>query len=499
METELWILGLTPLIGAGMLMALHPSPARCTSIGRFVSLFCFVFVIIKLIQRNSLPTPPKGWWWIDSGPGLSLGNITGELAIDGLSMALLLLTTGLFSLAWLIAPRTLTVRPRLFMALMLIMESGCLFTFMARNLFLFYMAFESLVIPMFAMIVLWGGTRRQKAARVFLVYTMISSTLLLAGLLCLYNTSGSVILGNIDVCTMTNTQQKIVWWLFFMALAIKLPLIPFHTWLPLAHSEAPTWGSVFLASILLKVGAYGFVRLPFGLFPEISLLYQTFVSLLSIISLLYGAWLAYAQTDIKRMVAYASVAHMGYITLGLAQGHTDGTQGACFQMISHGISSAGLFLCVGFLYQRFHHRDWGFYQGLQKLMPRFSFFWAIFILSTLSLPGTAGFIGEFFVLLSTACASPIWVTLGAASGMVLGAIYALKGWQSLCGGSPSSGLTLAPPPLLRDVPSWNAESFVFWILVILILGLGIFPEFLMSILSHQASSYAPLVTEGIRL
>jgi len=357
----------------------------------------------------------KAWF----GSGLSY-----KLGVDGFSMPLLLLTTFIMPFAILASFESITKRVREYMIAFLVLETLMIGVFCALDLVLFYLFFEGGLIPMFLIIGVWGGKRRVYASFKFFLYTLAGSLLMLIAILAMYNHAHTT---DITVLLKTDFPKEMQTWLwlaFFASFAVKMPMWPVHTWLPDAHVEAPTAGSVILAAILLKMGGYGFIRFSLPMFPDASLDFAPLVYALSVIAIVYTSLVALVQEDIKKLIAYSSVAHMGFVTMGLFTLTPQGVQGALFLMISHGLVSGALFLCVGVIYDRMHTREIAAYGGLVNRMPLYAFVFMVFTLANVGLPGTAGFIGEFLTLVGAFKANS-WVALFATSGVILSAAYAL--------------------------------------------------------------------------
>lgn len=351
----------------------------------------------------------------------------------------------------------------------LLAEFAIVGAFCSLNFILFYIFFEAVLIPCFFLITMWGGEGKSHAAVKFFVYTFAGSILMLIGLVMLYCKTG---IDNFDAMhnmarPLSIIMQHKLWWLFVLSFAIKIPMVPFHTWLPHAHVEAPMAGSVLLAGIMIKMGAYGLLRLAIPLTADVCHLYAPYMMWLSAGTVVYGSLLAYAQTDIKRLIAYSSVAHMGYVTLGLFSLSTKGVVGAVIQMLSHGVISAGLFFIIGFLYERTHNRDMAFYKGLVTLMPGLSLAMMLFTLSSVALPGTVGFWGEFLVLAGAFSIQKSAVYI-ASAGMVLGAIYMLRLYRVCFWGDASQGVSI-------KALNWR-ESTVLITLSVITVVCGIYPK-----------------------
>ena len=363
-------------------------------------------------------------------------GIQYAVGVDGISILLVLLTTLLTPLCVLSSWNAITTKVKAFMMLILLVEGAMLVVFTALDLFLFFMLWEITMIPMYFMIVLWGGPQRVAAGLKFVLYSLTGSLLLLVGILGLFVEGGQTF----DILALTDQSfdPEAQFWIFlalFVGFAIKLPMLPFHTWLPDAHSEAPTAGSVLLAGVLLKMGGYGLLRFCLPIFPEVSGSFSGPILWLSIAAILYGGCMALAQSDLKKLVAYSSVSHMGFVTLGIFSFTSEGIQGAILQMFTHGITTGALFLIVGQLYDRTHSRSIADYGGLHRAMPRFVAYFSLFAVASFGLPGTSNFIGEFLVLVGTSYSSFLMVLL-AMGGIVLAAAYMLWMLQRVALGEP---------------------------------------------------------------
>jgi NADH-quinone oxidoreductase subunit M len=357
-------------------------------------------------------------------------GISYHLGIDGISILLVMLTTFLTMLSVLASWCGITERVKEYMICMLLLETGMLGVFTALNLFLFYIFWEAMLIPMYLLIIIWGGPRRIYAGIKFFLYTTAGSVMMLVAILALYFISGKNTLELFQLMniSLTNQQQFWLFLAFFIAFAIKVPLFPLHTWLPDAHVEAPTAGSVILAGVLLKMGTYGMLRFCWPLFPDTSHQFIPLISILAIIGIIYGALVAMAQKDVKKLVAYSSVSHLGFVVLGIFAFNVISVQGSILQMINHGLSTGALFLIVGMLYERRHTRFISDYGGLSSQVPALATFFLIVCLSSLGLPGLNGFVGEFLILLGTFYANS-WYAIVAAGGVILAAVYLLWMYQ----------------------------------------------------------------------
>lgn len=461
----LTVLIFLPLAGAVAVFFVKDAVVRMTALG--------VTVADLLI---SLPL----WWLFDaSSDQMQFGEllvwiaeppIYYRLGLDGISLPLVLMTTALMPLCVSISWRSIETSIRSFMAMLLIMEGAMIGVFAALDFVLFYVFWEAMLIPMYLLIGVWGGPNRLYAAIKFFLYTLAGSVLLLVAIIVLYFQGGHTF----DILQLSQAAYpaSLQMWLFlafFAAFAVKVPMFPFHTWLPDAHVEAPTAGSVILASVLLKMGAYGFLRFSLPMLPEASQAFTPLMVTLSIVAIIYGAYMALAQADLKKLIAYSSVSHMGFVTLGLFMFNIQGIEGAVMQMVNHGITTGGLFLCVGVIYERTHSRQIADNVGLTKPMPRYATLLVIFALSSLGLPGTNSFVGEFLVLAGTFLWSKIATAL-ASLGVILAAAYILWMIQRVAFGVPSPHVL----PKLRDL---NQREMVTLIpLIVLVFGIGLYPN-----------------------
>ncbi|QQR70032.1 MAG: NADH-quinone oxidoreductase subunit M [Alphaproteobacteria bacterium] len=409
-------------------------------------------------------------------PHLGLIHIKG---IDGFSAWFIMVTAILVPLSILASWRSITQRVPLFMSLLLVLETALLGAFTTLDLVAFYVFFEGTLVPMFLLIALWGGPARRHAAFKFFLFTFAGSVLMLVAMIALYLHTGSADMTAIPRL-LSPGQQPLppeisgwIWAAFFLALAIKMPLWPMHTWLPYAHVEAPTAGSMLLAGILLKLGGYGMIRFLLQMMPGTSLDFSPLVMGLAVIAIVYASLVALTQSDMKKLVAYSSVAHMGFAVLGLFSFTPQGLQGAMLVMISHALVSAGLFYAVGVLYERRHSRDIADYGGLAGSMPRFAVALMLLTLASIGLPGTSGFVGEFLAL-QGAFISRQWAAAGGALGMVLGAAYMLILYRRLVFTAPAT-----PPAVTPDLEA--RETLIFVVLGLGILAMGLHPSFVQAL------------------
>ena len=408
------------------------------------------------------------------------------VSIDGISLPLVMLTAFVAPVAILGTwPYGELKKEKFFVFCLMALQTGMYGTFLASDIFLFYFFWEVVLIPMFFMIGIWGGKDRIYATVKFFLYTMVGSLLMLVAIFFLLKTSGTVYgtpTGNLHALTQMNfafdgstvwtalaSPQALLFLAFALAFVIKVPMVPFHTWLPDAHVQAPTVGSVFLAAVLLKMGTYGLMRIAIPLFPQAAYYFSDLFILLGVIGIIYGAFCALAQTDFKKLVAYSSVSHMGYIMVGLFAFQKIAIAGSLYQMINHGISAGGLFLIVGFLYERLHTRNLQEFGGLAKVVPLMAIGFLIMTLSSVALPGTNGFVGEFPILLGAFQTQPVFV-LFAGTGVIFGAVYALKAYQLVMLG-PKTRTDL------EDLKDLNCKEIIaIGVLTVFVFGIGFFPK-----------------------
>ena len=396
-------------------------------------------------------------------------NIHYHVGVDGISVLFILLTAFFTPLVVLAGWKVIEKRVAQYMAAFLIMSGVMIGVFAALDAVLFYVFWEAMLIPMFLIIGVWGGANRVYAAVKFFLYTLLGSLLMLVALIYLYNQSG----GSFEILdfhrvTIPMTAQILIFIAFFFAFAVKVPMFPVHTWLPDAHVEAPTGGSVVLAAIMLKVGAYGFIRFSLPIVPDASRYLADGMIALSLIAIVYIGLVALAQTDMKKLVAYSSISHMGFVTLGLFIFNAYGIEGALLQMISHGFVSGALFLCIGVLYDRMHSRNIADYGGVANTMPVFAAFFMLFAMANVGLPGTSGFVGEFTVIMG-AMKVNFWYAFAAASTLIFGAAYTLWMYKRVIFGAVANHHVAE----LTDITL--REKLIFSILAIAVLGMGLYP------------------------
>jgi NADH-quinone oxidoreductase subunit M len=468
-----------PLVGA-LFIAFLPREAHGNA--RWVALWTtgLTFLVSLLIWVHFDPANP-GFQFVEERAWL--GPIKYKMGVDGISMLFVILTTFLMPLCILASWVSVTERVKEYMIAFLVLETLMIGVFCALDLVLFYLFFEGGLIPMFIIIGVWGGQRRVYASFKFFLYTLLGSVLMLLAIMAMYSHAGTT---DIPTLMTTNFPAGMQWWLwlaFFASFAVKMPMWPVHTWLPDAHVEAPTAGSVILAAILLKMGGYGFLRFSLPMFPVASHELSTFVFGLSVIAIIYTSLVALVQEDMKKLIAYSSVAHMGFVTMGIFTFKAQGVDGAIFQMLSHGIVSAALFLCVGVVYDRLHTREIEAYGGLADRMPLYAAAFMVFTMANVGLPGTSGFIGEFLTLLGAFRANST-VAFLATTGIILSAAYALWLYRRIIFGA----LTKPSLKVLKDLSP--REIAIMAPLVLLTIFFGFYPA---PILDVTAASVKNLV------
>jgi NADH-quinone oxidoreductase subunit M len=460
----LTVLIFLPLAGAAVLCLVKESAVRPIALGITIAEFAVATPLWWLFDSSSTSMQfTEQAVWIPRPP------IQYHVGLDGISLPLVLMTTVLLPLCVLISWRSVETRIKSFMVLLLVMEGAMIGVFAALDFVLFYIFWEAMLIPMYLLIGVWGGPNRLYATVKFVLYTLAGSVLLLVAILVLYAQADTFDILRLTGGSYSPTLQFWLFLAFFAAFAVKVPMFPFHTWLPDAHVEAPTAGSVILASVLLKMGTYGFLRFSLPMLPDASKAFTPMMVALSIIAIIYGAYMALAQTDLKKLIAYSSVSHMGFVTLGLFTFNLQGIEGAVLQMVNHGITTGGLFLCVGIIYDRTHSRLIADNVGLAKPMPRYATCLVIFALSSLGLPGTNSFVGEFLVLAGTFLTNKLAATL-ASLGIILAAAYLLWMVQRVAFGVPSPVFL----PKLHDVNVRETAALIP--LVILVFLIGVFPN-----------------------
>ena len=461
---------------------LHDDEAGASN-ARWVALWTTLITFaISLILVWRFDLASADFQFLEKRPWLG-GTITYSLGVDGISLPFVILTTALMPISILASWTSIQNRVREYMIAFLVLETLMVGAFCALDLVLFYLFFEGGLIPMFLIIGVWGGPRRVYASFKFFLYTFLGSVFMLLAIMALYWSAGTTDIPTLLHHAFPRSLQTWAFLAFLASFAVKLPMWPVHTWLPDAHVEAPTAGSVILAAILLKLGGYGFLRFSLPMFPQASLELAPLIYALSVVAIIYTSLVALVQEDVKKLIAYSSVAHMGFVTMGLFAMTAQGVAGGIFQMISHGIVSAALFLCVGVIYDRMHTREIAAYGGLVYRMPVYAFAFMVFTLANVGLPGTSGFVGEFLTLLGTFRVNN-WVATLATLGTILSAAYALWLYRKVIFG----GLTKPSLFNIKDI-GWR-EMVVLAPLVILTIVFGIYPK---PVLDMSATSVTQLI------
>jgi NADH-quinone oxidoreductase subunit M len=416
---------LLPLFGALFILTIRGEAELVARNARNVALLtALATFVVSLFVLAKFNASSPDFQLKESAAWFPGTTVTYAMGVDGVSVWFVALATLLTPICILSSFGSVKERVKEYMVAFLVLETMMIGMFCALDLVLFYIFFEGVLIPMFLIIGIWGGQRRVYAAFKFFLYTLAGSVLMLLAMLAIYFEAQTTDIPSLMAHSFPIEMQKWLWLAFFASFAVKVPMWPFHTWLPDAHVEAPTAGSVILAGVLLKMGAYGFLRFSLPMLPEASVFFTPLIQILSVIAIIYTSLVALVQDDVKKLIAYSSVAHMGYVTLGIFSATVQGVEGALIQMLSHGLVSAALFLCVGVIYDRLHTREINRFGGLAARMPRYAAVFMLFTLASVGLPGTSGFVGEFLVLLGVFQVDST-VALFACSGLVLGAAYML--------------------------------------------------------------------------
>ena len=413
------------------------------------------------------------------------------MGVDGISVLFVLLTAFLMPLCIVASWKSITLRVVEYMIAFLVLESLVIGVFCALDLLVFYLFFEGQLIPMFLIIGIWGGKNRVYAAYKFFLYTLLGSVLMLAAILYMIGVAHTSSIPDLMRYHFAPGTQTWLWLAFFASFAVKMPMWPVHTWLPDAHVEAPTAGSVILAGILLKMGGYGFMRFSLPMFPDASHQFAPLVFALSAIAIVYTSLVAFRQTDMKKLIAYSSVAHMGFVTMGIFSGTLQGEQGALFQMLSHGVISGALFLCVGVVYDRMHTREIAFYGGVVNRMPLYAAVFMLFSMGNVGLPGTSGFVGEILTLTGTYGAAT-WPAIVGATGMILSAVYALTLYRRVVFGPMTN------PALAGILDLERRETLIFLPLIVATLYLGLHPSVIFHVTDASARHLVDAFAAGHR-
>jgi NADH-quinone oxidoreductase subunit M len=471
-----------PLLGALFILALRGEGEDMKRNARWVALWTtlITFAISLILVWRFDPTSPE-FQFVEKRPWLA--GSAYHMGVDGISLPFVILTTGLMPLCIIASWETIETRVKEYMVAFLVLETLMVGTFSALDLVLFYLFFEGGLIPMFLIIGVWGGPRRVYASFKFFLYTLLGSVLMLLAIMAMYWAAKTTDIPTLMKFPFARSLQTWAWLAFFASFAVKMPMWPVHTWLPDAHVEAPTAGSVILAAILLKMGGYGFLRFSLPMFPHASADFAPLVFALSVVAIVYTSLVALVQEDMKKLIAYSSVAHMGFVTMGIFAATTQGVAGGIFQMFSHGLVSGALFLCVGVVYDRMHTREIAAYGGLVNRMPLYAAAFMVFTLANVGLPGTSGFVGEFLTLIGTFKVNIPVATL-ATLGVILSAAYALWLYRKVIFG------VLEKPSLAAIADLDRREILVLAPLVVLTILFGVYPK---PILDMSAASVALLL------
>ena len=458
-----------PLVGAGFIFLFAQGGGEAADRNaKGVALMTTVLTfLISLVIWANFENGTADFQFVERHAWLG-GNIDYSMGVDGISMLFVVLTAFLMPICILASWRSITMRVREYMIAFLMLECMMIGVFCALDFVLFYLFFEGGLIPMFLIIGVWGGPRRVYSSFKFFLYTLLGSVLLLLALIYMYFEAGTTDIPSLMAHGFTAEAQTWLWLAFFASFAVKMPMWPVHTWLPDAHVEAPTAGSVILAGVLLKMGGYGFLRFSLPMLPLASDFFVPLVFTLSVVAVIYTSLVALMQEDMKKLIAYSSVAHMGFVTIGIFTFNTQGIEGGIFQMLSHGIVSAALFLCVGVIYDRIHSREIARYGGLVNRMPVYAFTFMIFMLASVGLPGTAGFVGEILVLIGVYQVNT-WVAALAALGVILGAAYMLWLYRRTVFGELEKDD-------LKQILDMNSREIAFFApLIVLAIVMGVYP------------------------
>jgi NADH-quinone oxidoreductase subunit M len=459
-----------PLVGAAFIAFVRGDEQTVASNARWVALWTTLATfLLSLTLWFGFERGTAAFQFVEYAPWFPGTGIAYHMGVDGISVLFVLLSTFLMPICILASWDAIEHRVKEYMIAFLVLETMMVGMFCALDMVLFYIFFEAVLIPMFLIIGVWGGARRVYSAFKFFLYTLAGSVLMLVALLYIFGTAGTTDITKLMGYGFTRQAQTWLWLAFFASFAVKVPMWPVHTWLPDAHVEAPTAGSVILAGVLLKMGAYGFLRFSLPMMPDASVAFTPLVYTLSIIAVVYTSLVALVQEDMKKLIAYSSVAHMGFVTLGIFTGTRQGIDGALFQMLSHGIVSGALFLCVGVVYDRLHTRQIGRYGGLVERMPRYAAVFMLFTMASVGLPGTSGFVGEFLVL-AGAFQANTWAAAFAALGVILGAAYMLYLYRRVIFGR------LTRDDLRQMLDLSRREIAVFAPLIVVVLWMGIYPK-----------------------
>jgi len=490
------ILTFLPAIGALLILFLVPSNKQNSNktLFNWSLLFSFITFIVSIKLLLQFDKTAAGFQFVEAFKFISGYGMQYKVGVDGISLLMILLTTFLTPICLLVSINSIKIRVKEYVICFLLLEAFVIGSFAAMDLVLFYIFFEAMLIPMFLIIGIWGGKNRVYASFKFFLYTLFGSVLFLVAIVYIYNQTGTfdIIALKAKLPLLDLAVQKWLWLALFVSFAIKIPMFPFHTWLPDAHVQAPTAGSVILAGILIKLGAYGLLRFSLPFFPAASVFFAPMIFGLSVVAIIYASIVALMQEDMKKMIAYSSVAHMGFITMGIFAFNMQGLQGAIVQMISHGLVSSALFLGVGVVYDRMHTREISDYGGLVNKMPKYAGFMMLFTMAAVGLPGTSGFVGEFLTIVGTFQVNKI-VAILAAVGVVLGATYMLWLYSRVIFGEVKNDK-------VQNITDVNKTEFVVLLsLSLLVLLIGIYPSCVLRYLDVPVQEIVDLYQVNISL
>ena len=469
-----------PLVGVLLIIFINDDREIAQRNIRMVALLTTSFTfLVSLVLWVGFDTSNPGFQFVEEAQWLG-GGLTYRMGVDGISLLFVILTTFLMPICILASWEAIQKRVKAYMIAFLILETLMIGVFCALDIVLFYVFFEGGLIPMFIIIGVWGGGRRVYASFKFFLYTLLGSVLMLIAIMAMALDAGTTSIPQLLEHDFSAQMQFWLWLAFFASFAVKMPMWPVHTWLPDAHVEAPTAGSVILAGILLKLGGYGFIRFSLAMFPLASADLAWLVFLLSVIAIIYTSLVAMMQADMKKLIAYSSVAHMGFVTMGIFAANAQGVEGAIFQMLSHGLVSGALFLCVGVVYDRMHTREIAAYGGLVKNMPSYALVFMVFTMANVGLPGTSGFVGEFLTLMGLFKANT-WFALFATTGVILSACYALWLYRRVVFGSLDK-------ESLKGLLDLNTrEKAMLYPLVALTIFFGVYPAPVFDVISGSVN------------
>jgi NADH-quinone oxidoreductase subunit M len=479
-----------PLVGALLILFISDDSENARRNIRAIAFTTTAFTfLVSLFIWTGFDNSQAGFQFVEKTAWLDSG-ISYHMGVDGISMLFVILTTFLMPLCILASWQAIEKRVKAYMIAFLLLETLMIGVFCALDIVLFYVFFEAGLIPMFIIIGVWGGKRRVYASFKFFLYTLAGSVLMLLAIMAMFFQSGTTEIPTLMTHNFPANMQTWLWLAFFASFAVKMPMWPVHTWLPDAHVEAPTAGSVILAGIMLKMGGYGLLRFSLPMFPLASEMFAPLVFTLSVVAIIYTSLVALMQEDMKKLIAYSSVAHMGFVTMGIFAMNQEGVQGAIFQMLSHGLVSGALFLCVGVIYDRLHTREIAAYGGLVNTMPKYATVFLIFTMANVGLPGTSGFVGEFLTMLGVFRVNT-WVSFFAATGVILSAAYALWLYRRVILGA------LTKESLKGMLDLSPREKFIIYPLVVLVIFFGVYPAPVFDATAQSVKSLVTNVTASI--